>query len=110
MSQAMFVIVQFQVKDFQKYFEHYGSKMRSVAAKFGGEFLAASREAIAKEGVPSGNFTAILRFPSEEAAIAMYDSQEYAPLKAKRLELTKDGNVIFVPGIERSRPGGSTSE
>ncbi|WP_277871174.1 DUF1330 domain-containing protein [Dokdonella fugitiva] len=106
----MFVIVQFQVKDFQKYFEHYGSQMSSVAAKFGGEFLAASREAIAKEGASSGNFTAILRFPSEEAAIAMYNSQEYAPLKAKRLELTNGGNVIFVPGIEKSHHDGSTSD
>lgn len=101
MSRAMFVIVQFQVKDFQEYFEHYGSKMRSVAAKFGGEFLAASREAIDKEGVSSGNFTAIIHFPSEEAAIAMYESPEYAPLKAKRLELASGGNVIFVPGIEK---------
>ncbi len=103
MSQPMFVIVQFDVKDFQKYFEHYGSHMSSVAAKFGGEFLAASPDVVAREGVSSGNFTAILRFPSGEAAIAMYESQEYAPLKAKRLEeLTNGGNVILVPGIERA--------
>lgn len=101
MTQPMFVIVQFDVKDFPQYFEHYGSQMRSVAAKFGGEFLTASREVVAKEGVSSGNFTAILRFPSEEAAIAMYESPEYAPLKMKRIEeLTNGGNVIFVPGIE----------
>lgn len=103
MTRPMFVIVQFDVKDFQKYFEHYGSQMSSVAAKFGGEFLAASREVVTKEGVSSGNFTAILRFPSEEAAIAMYESPEYAPLKAKRLEeLTNGGNLIFVPGVETS--------
>ncbi|MFN3544681.1 MAG: DUF1330 domain-containing protein, partial [Thiobacillus sp.] len=58
----------------------------------------------------SGNFTAILRFPSEKTAIAMYNSQEYAPLKAKRLELTNGGNVIFVPGIQKTLVEGSAGD
>jgi len=101
MSRPMFVLVQFNVKDFPKYFEHYASQMSAIAGKFGGQFLAASRDAVVKEGQSSGNFTAIIRFPSKEAAAEMYESSEYAPLKAKRIdELTDAGNVIFIPGLE----------
>ncbi len=101
MTQPMFVLVQFNVKDFPKYFEQYGSLMSAEVGKFGGQFIAASRDAVAKEGQSSGNFTAIIRFPSKEAATAMYESPGYAPLKAKRMdELTHDGNVIFIPGLE----------
>ncbi|MBC3930429.1 DUF1330 domain-containing protein [Undibacterium curvum] len=101
MSQPMLVLVQFNVKDFPKYVEHYASLMSAVAGKFGGQFIAASRDVIVKEGKTSGNFTAIIRFPSKEAATEMYESPEYAPLKAKRIgELTDGGNLIFIPGLE----------
>ncbi|PYR24135.1 MAG: hypothetical protein DMF98_16505 [Acidobacteria bacterium] len=104
MVQPMFVLVQFNVKDFPKYFEHYGSLMSAEVAKFGGQFLAASRDVVVKEGEPSGNFTAIIRFPSKEAAVAMYESPGYAPLKAKRIdELTNGGNLIFIPGLETAQ-------
>jgi uncharacterized protein (DUF1330 family) len=101
MSQPMFVLIQFNVKDFPKYFEQYGSLMSAEVEKFGGQFIAASHEVIAKEGQSNGNLTAIIRFPSKEAATAMYESPSYAPLKAKRIdELTDGGNVIFIPGLE----------
>ncbi|MDE2430691.1 MAG: DUF1330 domain-containing protein [Burkholderiales bacterium] len=106
MAQPMFVLVQFNVKDFPQYFEHYGSLMSKVVARFGGQFLAASRDVVAKEGESSGNFTAIIRFPSKEAAIEMYESPEYAPLKAKRIhELTEGGNLVFIPGLETAQVG-----
>ncbi|GBG12912.1 uncharacterized protein NMK_0449 [Novimethylophilus kurashikiensis] len=101
MAQPMFVLVQFNVKDFPKYFEQYGSLMSAVVGKFGGQFLAASGDVVVQEGQSSGNLTAIIRFPSKEAATAMYESEEYAPLKAKRInELTDGGNLIFIPGLE----------
>jgi uncharacterized protein (DUF1330 family) len=101
MSQPLLVLVQFNVKDFPKYFEQYGSLMRAEVEKYGGQFLAASRDVVVQEGQSSGNFTAIIRFPSKEAATAMYESAGYAPLKAKRIgELTDGGNVIFIPGLE----------
>lgn len=100
----MFVLVQFSVKDFSKYFEHYGSFMSTVVSRFGGEFLAASRDVTVKEGESNGNFTAIIRFPSKEAAVEMYESQEYAPLKKKRIdELTDGSSLVFIPGLETTR-------
>jgi uncharacterized protein (DUF1330 family) len=100
-SQPVFVLAQFNVKDFPKYFEHYASLMSAVVRKFGGKFLAASRDVVVKEGQSSGNFTAIIRFPSKEAAAEMYESPEYSLLKAKRIdELTDGGNLIFIPGLD----------
>lgn len=60
--------------------------MSFIVSKFGGEFIAASRDFIVKEGISNGNFTAIIRFPSYEAANAMYKSVEYEPLKTKRIK------------------------
>lgn len=101
MSQALLVFVQFAVKDFARYRADYASKMAAVAAQFGGEFLAATPQAEAIEGSLVGNFTAILRFPSREAAQAMYDSEAYAPLKRLRQdELTTQGQVVFIPALD----------
>ncbi len=103
MAQPCFVIVQFDVKDFAQYFADYGSKLGALAAKHGGEFLAATPNFVVKEGVAAGNFTAILRFPSAEQAQALYESEDYAPLKAKRIdELTHGGQVFFVPGLDKA--------
>lgn len=105
MTQPMFVLVQFKVKDFPKYFEEYGSLMSAEVGKFGGQFLAATGDVVVQEGQSSGNFTAIILFPSKEAATAMYESAGYAPLKAKRIdELTDGGNLIFIPGLEKNTP------
>ncbi|UXC89905.1 DUF1330 domain-containing protein [Sphingobium sp. RSMS] len=40
----------------------------------------------------------ILEFPSRDAAQAFYDSQEYAPLKALRMETTQS-QVMFIDAI-----------
>jgi uncharacterized protein (DUF1330 family) len=101
MTQALLVFVQFEVNDFARYRADYASKMAAVAAQFGGQFLAATPQAEAMEGALGGNFTAILRFPSREAAQAMYDSEAYAPLKRLRQdELTTGGQVLFIPALD----------
>lgn len=101
MTLPIFVFVQFEVKDFARYRADYASKMAAVAAQFGGQFLAATPQAEAIEGPLGGNFTAVLRFPSREAAQAMYDSEAYAPLKRLRQdELTTGGQVLFIPALD----------
>lgn len=101
MAQALLVFVQFEVKEFSRYRAEYASKLAVVVAQFGGQFLAATPQAEAIEGALGGNFTAILRFPSREAAQAMYESAEYAPLKRLRQEeLTTQGQVLFIPALD----------
>jgi len=101
MAPSVLVCAQFQVIDFPSYQADYASKMAEVAAQFGGQFLAATPQAEAIEGALGGNFTAILRFPSREAAQAMYASEAYAPLKRLRQEeLTTNGRVLFIPALD----------
>jgi uncharacterized protein (DUF1330 family) len=103
MPQPGFFIAQGAVKDFQDFFERYGSKVQSVAENFGGQFLVASRDARAAEGQWDGNWTVVIRFPSTETAVAFYDSEDYAPLRALRIdELTEWANVAIVPGLDLS--------
>jgi len=100
-AQALLVFVQFEVKELSRYRADYASKMAAIAAQFGAQFLAATPQAEAIEGALGGNFTAILRFPSREAAQAMYESAEYAPLKRLRQEeLTTQGQVLFIPALD----------
>lgn len=103
MPQPGFFIAQGAVKDFQDFFARYGSKVQSVAEDFGGQFLVASRDAQAAEGQWDGNWTVVIRFPSTETAVAFYDSEGYAPLRALRIdELTEWANVAIVPGLDVS--------
>ncbi len=74
---------------------------RPAPGGVGAEVLVASRAANALEGELTWNWTVVIRFPSEEAATAWYDSPEYAPLKTIRTqELTEGGSLALVPGID----------
>jgi uncharacterized protein (DUF1330 family) len=61
------------------------------------EVLVADYESDAKEGSPSP-VTVILRFDSKEAAMAWYDSDEYAAIKHVRSENTQ-GSVVLCEGF-----------
>jgi uncharacterized protein (DUF1330 family) len=101
MPQPGFFIAQGAVKDFQDFFARYGSKVQSVAEDFGGQFLVASTAARATEGQWDGNWTVVIRFPSTDTAVAFYDSEGYAPLRALRIDkLTEWANVAIVPGLD----------
>lgn len=101
MPQSGFFIAQGAVREFQDFFARYGSKVQPVAEEFGGQFLVASSSAHVAEGEWSGNWTVVIRFPSTDAAVAFYDSDGYAPLRALRIdELTEWANVAIVPGLD----------
>lgn len=91
---------QLAVKDFEDYFERYAMPFQSILPKFGGEVLAASPAAETLEGTPTGNWTVLLKFPCIEQAKAFYNSDEYAPILALRLnELTTGGTVHLVEAL-----------
>jgi len=61
--------------------------------------IAGSMTPRTKEGDFSGNWAAILRFPSLAAAEAWYDSADYEPFKTlRRDELTDFTSVVFLEG------------
>lgn len=104
MSQPCFVIVQINVLDLPRYRAEYAANVVHLIHGHGGEVLAASPDAEAREGTWTGTWTVVLRFPTREQADAWYEDPAYAPLKRARIDsLTEGGNLVFVPGREPPR-------
>ncbi len=100
MSQAVYIIAHIEVKNrnFKSYFEQYALKLKDILPKYQGEALAGSTKAEVLEGERFGNWTVILKFPSKELALALINSEEYAPIAALRIkELQTGGNVLMIP-------------
>ena len=98
MSQPAYIMARIQVRDFEAYFERYGLPLLEVVKAFDGEFLSATTDGEVLEGHSPANWTVLARFPTMEAARAFYDSAQYAPLKALRMnELSDGGTLVLFP-------------
>jgi uncharacterized protein (DUF1330 family) len=73
----------------------YGRAVVSVAAKFGGRFIALADRPEALEGDPDTRRVVILEFPSLDAARAFWNSPEYAEVKKLREGLGTVEAVLF---------------
>lgn len=94
---AAYLLANLTVRDAQK-FEAYRQGVPAVIARFGGRYLVRGGMVEAKEGDPGLNRVVVLEFPGMAEARAFYDSAEYAPLLALRLDAA-DGTVALVEGI-----------
>ncbi len=93
-----YIFAEIAVDDFEQYFPEYALPLSALLPQFEGEILAATRDGVAREGEKPGNWTVLAKFPSMAHAQAFYDSEEYAPLRSKRLnELTSDNLLIMIP-------------
>ncbi len=100
MTQPVYVMAQIDVKDHQVYMEEYGVLVLNQFVKAGAEVLVGSADAVVLEGEWPGNWTVVVKFSSAEAATSWYNSREYAPLKAARIEqLSNSGSVVMVPAF-----------
>ena len=90
---AAYVIVTYDIAD-PKGFEPYIPGVMPLLQKHGAEVLVADREAQALEGKASG-VTVILKFSSQEAALAFYNDPAYQPVKKIRLDTTKNGTALL---------------
>jgi len=94
-----YAMVQINIKDQNDFMERYAKHVFPILDKFKIKMLAGSFTPITKEGDFSGNWAAILEFPSREVADAWYDSKEYEPYKELRInELTDFSSLVFVEG------------
>ena len=101
MNQEVYIVAQIDVKnrDFKSYFEEYALKLKDILPKYEGVVLAGTTKGEVLEGERYGNWTVIIKFPSEELAHACVNSEEYAPIAAKRIkDLQNGGNVLLIPG------------
>ncbi len=94
-----YAMVQINMKNPEEFMERYAQHVFPILDKWGVEMIAGSMTPSTKEGDFSGNWAAILRFETMDAAEAWYASGDYAPyLELRRDELTDFTSVVFVEG------------
>ena len=76
-------------------YQKYGPLAIPLIIKYGGEVLAADVNGVAVEG-SAKNMNAIIRFPSEEAALSCYNDPEYQEVKKIRINSTANCSMILV--------------
>jgi uncharacterized protein (DUF1330 family) len=74
-------------------FAQYPSAVMALLPKHGGEVLASDVDALLVEG-EARTMDAIIRFPSKEAALALYHDPEYP--EAKRIRQASTTNISMV--------------
>ena len=76
-------------------FKEYPVRVRPLLAKYGGQVLASDTAAFVLEGQPR-RMNAIIRFPSREAALALYNDPAYQEAKRIRQQSTSHCTMILV--------------
>ena len=96
-TKPVFGLVQLNIKNPEEFMGRYAQHVFPILDAWGVEMIAGSTTPTTKEGSFSGNWAAVLRFPSMEVAEAWYESEDYEPFKKLRInELTDSGSLVFV--------------
>jgi len=97
-TKPAYIMVQVNFKSLQEATSRYAQFAIPSLQKYGGQMIAGSPSPNIKEGNWNGNWAAVLRFPSMDAAENWYQSEEYKPLKELRVnELqTEAGSVMML--------------
>ena len=92
-----YVIADVRVEDPQRYAGYVALSPAAVAAA-GGEFVVrGGRHEVLEGGWTPGRMV-VVKFPSFEAAVAFYDSEQYRAARAQRAGATSQFNMIVVEG------------
>jgi len=96
-----FVIVQMKVNSLEDLNERYATFVFPILHKHGGEMIAGSPTPVVKEGDWNGNWAAVLRFPSVQAALGWYHDVEYQPYRELRINeiQSEPGRVVILEGF-----------
>ena len=76
-------------------FEKYPPLVLALLPKYGGEVLASDTQATLVEGTPR-TMNAIIRFPSKEAALGLYNDPAYQEAKRIRQNSTRNVSMVLV--------------
>ena len=92
-----YAILQINILNRENYKE-YVKKASPIVESFGGEYLVRGGKSEVVQGEWNDQRTVVVKFPSYDAAIQWYNSEEYAPIKKIR-EDNSIGNCIIIEGI-----------
>ena len=96
-----FIMVQMKVKSLEDLNQRYAPFVFPILQRYEGQMIAGTATPLVKEGDWDGNWSAILRFPTMEAAQNWYDAEEYQPFKKLRMEemQVEVGRVVILEGF-----------
>jgi uncharacterized protein (DUF1330 family) len=90
-----YLVANYNVIDPDRYKEY---QQGAAPIMIGGKLLVFDTGSVAKEGDP-GAQTVIIEYPSKEAALAAYESDEYQAVVGLRLSATDNGRAVIVDGM-----------
>lgn len=96
---AVYYIGSYDIDDAEM-FRRYPPVVLALLPKYGGQVLASDSSAYVVEG-RARTMNAIIRFPSREAALALYNDPEYQEAKRLRQRSTSHCTMVLV---EEYRP------
>lgn len=94
-----YLIVQSRITDAEQ-FRHYMAAAPEAIKAFGGEYLVRGGRLEVLEGQWQPPRLTVLRFPSFEAAKAMYESPGYTAARALRAGATALFDMVLVEGVD----------
>ena len=89
---AVFYIGTYDIVD-PKEFQKYPPLVLALLPKYGGEVMASDTNAFLVEGTKR-TMNAVIKFPSKEAALGLYNDPDYQ--EAKRIRQSATANVSMV--------------
>ncbi|MFY0681304.1 MAG: DUF1330 domain-containing protein [Thalassovita sp.] len=99
-ADPVYMIAQIQIEDQEKYFGEYGTAVFPIVMGTGAKVLVATPMVNALEGEWAGNWTVVIEFPSEEAAMDdWYNSEAYVDVRELRFATTSVNNLVIAPGF-----------
>lgn len=96
---AVYYINSYDIIDVEE-FQKYPPKVRPLLMKYGAEVIASDTQAICLEGI-ARTMNAIIKFPSEEAALSCYNDPEYEPIKQIRIDSTQNCTMLLVKEFKK---------
>lgn len=91
-DQPVYLIASMQVNDFDAYMGDYGATAIPLILEAGGEILVGAPEVNVLEGDYPQNWTVVVKFPSEAAAMSWYDNPAYKDVIPARVAVS-DGDL-----------------
>jgi uncharacterized protein (DUF1330 family) len=80
-------------------FKKYPPLVMALLPKYGGEILASDTQAYVVEGT-GRTMNAIIRFPSKEAALGLYNDPDYQEAKRIRQASAKNFSMVLAQALE----------
>jgi uncharacterized protein (DUF1330 family) len=93
-TMAVYYINSYDITDLET-FKQYPPRVRTILQRYGAEVLASDTSALAIEGL-ARHMNAIIRFPSQEAALQCYNDPEYAAIKKIRQASTSNISMVLM--------------